>query len=263
MPVPRITHVLAPLLVLVALLGGTAAAHAQNTGGTTTKSLENRVRSINSLTQTESVETYLTHMQGFLAGDPTALVDVQFALPFSDAAVQAAVATTRQLLAAASADPLVFSGPTLTSSGRVLASSVPTNTEVLTGEEVLWVQTVELVGEELFHLNSDRYGCVAEVRGIHFDCSRDFGDLFVAAGDTVLLTSAGVVEYVDRTTRFTNTYLTTSDYQIVGTPVVASVPEPASAWLVGLVLAPMGAGAGRFRRPHAARPLTAGTCRPA
>jgi hypothetical protein len=96
----------------------------------------------------------------------------------------------------------------------------------LTGQEVLWVETVELVGEELFHLNSAQFGCVAVVQGITFNCSEDFGDIFVAAGDTVLLTSAGIADYLLRTTVTTETFLNTAVYEIVGTPITQSVPEP-------------------------------------
>jgi hypothetical protein len=216
-----------------ALTGGMRQASAQQTGGTTTKTLEYRVQDIKTAAETKTVETYETRMLGFLAGNPNAVVDVFFALPFGDAAVQAATLTTRSLLSSASADPLSFSGPTLTSSSRVLSDSSSATSDALTGEEALWVDTVELVGEELFQLNSDQFGCIAEVNGIQFDCSLDFGELFVAAGDTVLLTSAGVVENILRTTVTTNTFLNASVYEIVGTSDINVVPEPSTALLVG------------------------------
>ena len=229
-----------------ALLGHAGLAAAQTTGGTTTKTLEYRVTSVTTAAETRTVETYSTQVLGFLAGDPTALVDVHFVLPFGDAAVQAAFATTQSILAAASVNPLSFSGPTLTSSSRVLSNSSSTVSEVKTGEEVLWVDTVELVGQELFHLNSAQFGCVALVKGVSFDCTVDFGDVFVAAGDTVLLTSAGIADYLLRTTVTTETFLNTAVYEIVGTPITQSVPEPASLALVAGALA-LGAAASRRR----------------
>ena len=72
------------------------------------------------------------------------------------------------------------------------------------------------------------------MNGIQFDCSLDFGDVFVAAGDTVLLTSAGVVENVLRTTVNTETFLNASVYEIVGRSDVRAVPEPSTGLLAGL-----------------------------
>ena len=230
----RIANAFAWSALAAALLGQAGLAAAQTTGGTSTKTLEYRVPSVTTAAETRTVETYSTQVLGFLAGDPTALVDVQFVLPFGDAAVQAAFVTTQSILAAASVNPLSFSGPTLTSSGRVLSNSASTVSEVLTGQDVLWVETVELVGEELFHLNSAQFGCVALVQGVSFNCSEDFGNIFVAAGDTVLLTSAGIVDYLLRTTVTTETFLNTAVYEIVGTPITQSVPEPGTGLLVGL-----------------------------
>ena len=230
----RIGKALALSALAAALLGQAGLAAAQTTGGTSTKTLEYRVPSVTTAAETRTVETYSTQVLGFLAGDPTALVDVQFVLPFGDAAVQAAFVTARSILAAASVNPLSFSGPTLTSSSRVLSNSSSTVSEVKTGEEVLWVDTVELVGQELFHLNSAQFGCVALVKGVSFDCTVDFGDVFVAAGDTVLLTSAGIADYLLRTTVTTETFLNTAVYEIVGTPITQSVPEPGTGLLVGL-----------------------------
>jgi hypothetical protein len=168
----RIANAFALSALAAALLGHAGLAAAQTTGGTTTKTLEYRGSGVTTAAETLTVETYSTQVLGFLAGNPTALVDVQFVLPFGDAAVQAAFATTQSILAAASVNPLSFSGPTLTSSSRVLSNASSTVSEVLTGQEVLWVETVELVGEELFHLNSAQFGCVAVVQGDHVQLQR-------------------------------------------------------------------------------------------
>jgi len=229
------------------ILVGAGQAAAQSTGSVTTKTLEYRVINLSTETHTQILETYDTRILGFLAGAPSALVDVQFQLPFGDAAVQAAVTTTRNLLSAASADPLSFTGPTLTSNSRVLKNSSSASADALQSEELLWVETVELVGEELFALNSNQFGCVAQVNGIQFDCSLDFGKLFVAAGDTVLLTSAGVVENVLRTTTITNTFLNASEYEIVGTSIPQGISEPG----MGVLMCLMGLscwGAARIHR---------------
>ena len=220
--------------VACALVFGTGWAVAQKTGGTTTKSLEYHASDITQISRTDTIETYSTRMLGFLTGEVNPLVDIQFSLPFGDAAFQAAIATARQMLTAASVDPLQFTGPMLTSSSRALTGSTSASSDVLTSQDVLWVHTAELVGEELFHLNSAQFGCVAEVAGIKFDCTEDFGDLFVAAGDTVLLTSAGIVDRFNRTTIFTDTYLNSSTYQITGTPTNQPLPEPGTALLAAL-----------------------------
>jgi MYXO-CTERM domain-containing protein len=217
-----------------ALAFGPGSAGAQTIGGTTAMTLEYHVNDITQLSRTDILETYSTRMLGFLTGQADPLVDIQFSLPFGDDAVQAAIATTRQMLAAASADPLQFTGPMLTSSSRALTGSSSASSDLLTSEDVLWVHTAELVGEELFHLNSAQFGCVAEVAGIKFDCTEDFGDLFVAAGNTVLLTSGGIVHRFNRTTVFTETYLNSSTYQITGTPTSQPVPEPGTAPLAAL-----------------------------
>lgn len=209
-------------------------AAAQTLGGTTGMTLEYHANDITQLSSTDTIETYSTRMLGFLTGQADPLVDIQFSLPYGDAAVQAAIATTRQMLAAASVDPLQFTGPMLTSSSRVLTGSTSTSSDVLTSEDVLWVHTAELVGAELFHLNSAQFGCVAEIDGIKFNCLEDFGDLFVAAGDTVLLQSAGIVHRFNRTTVFTDTYLNSSTYQITGAPTNQPVPEPGTALLAAL-----------------------------
>jgi hypothetical protein len=249
MPGPRLRKLLSWTALAAAMASNAALAD-----GVTSKTLEYRATDITTVSETHTVEIYETRMLGFLAGQPTAIVDVHFALPFSDAAVQAATLMTRQLLSAASADPLAFSGPTLTGSSRTLTDSQSDVVDVLTGEELLWVETVELISAvstgTLYRFNSADFGCVADIDGYHFNCSEDFGSQFVAAGDTLLLTSAGVVESVRRTTTFTDTYLTASVYEIVGTPEMHRAPEPGSALLAGLA-ALVGWGVQMQRRRYA------------
>lgn len=244
MAAQRIKSTLAMAALAAALLGASGPAVAAPTGVINTMTLEYHASDITNVSRTDTIETYVTRMLGFLAGDVNPLVDIQFSLPYGDAAVQAAIATTRQVLAAASPDPLLFAGPMLTNSSRVLADSTSASSDRLADQEVLWVQTTELVGAELFHLNSAQFGCVAEVAGVRFDCTENFGDLFVAAGDTVLLTSAGIVNRIERTTVFADTYLNSATYQITGTPSPRALPEPSTGLLVALA----GLAALRVRR---------------
>jgi hypothetical protein len=216
-----------------ALLGQAGLAAAQTTGGTSTKTLEYRVPSVTTAAETRTVETYSTQVLGFLAGDPTALVDVHFVLPFGDAAVQAAFVTTRSILAAASVNPLSFSGPTLTSSSRVSATRHRRSRRSRRGRRCSGWRRSNWWARAL----PPQFGPVW-LRGVgervSFDCTVDYGDIFVAAGDTVLLTSAGVADYLLRTTVTTETFLNTAVYEIVGTPITQSVPEPGTGLLVGL-----------------------------
>jgi hypothetical protein len=206
-----------------------------STGGTTTRTLEYRLRQVNVTDAANTLETYSTRLLGFVTGMATAQIDLLFNLPFSSATVQAALGALPGNLTALSGQPLSFTAPLLITDTRTLINqSVASSSAVLLGEQVLWVDTTELVGEDTFNLNLP-----ALQFGPQFACV-NFGNCataFVASGDTVLLTSVGVLETYGQTRTTTSSFLTSQTYSVTGTPT-AAVPQPSTWALLAWFLFP-------------------------
>jgi hypothetical protein len=223
--------------VVVANVLGAEDALSDKIGGTTTKTVEQYFFNVTDIAQDQNIETYLTTIDGYLAGNPNPLASFTFNLPFGDAAVQSSFASIRHSLTNASSDPLSFLGPTLAASLRAkISTSVAGVNGPFDSQDgtVLDVTTTELVGEDAFYIpQSGR--CIGLIELYSF-CSTEGEHVFVAAGDTVLLTSADILFDVTRTTTTTNTFLTTQRYSIVGASIATpSVPEPDTL----LLLAPI------------------------
>jgi len=136
---PRPLHRLARAFAALVLVAGAATAQAQSgsSNSTVTTSVSRAPDTFVDTLRTESVTTFSTRLIGQIDGDPTLWFDQTFAAPFADTLVQDAIGDARDALAAASTDPLLFSGPTLFLAGSpVLVSSV-TGAPVVLGDPVI------------------------------------------------------------------------------------------------------------------------------
>ena len=225
-------------IALATLLGGNA--WAVDFGGTSTKTVIHYYffeTAVPSPTE-QTVETFSTTIEGFLEGSSSPVASFSFNLPIDDAIVQASLASIRNSLTGAAGGPLSFVGPALESSTRtkvgttVVGANEPFdifNAADLARGAVLAADTTELVGEDTFFLEESYCSGLTEAYSF---CKNEPTPLFVAAGNTVLLTSVELGVAIDRTTTTTNTFLTTQRYSITGTPAIASpIPEP-STWML-------------------------------
>lgn len=235
----RRTAQVAALVVANAL--GVGATWAATPGGTTTKTVEQYFFEVTEVPITQNVETFSTTVDGFLAGGAAPVASFSFDASASDAAVLASFATLRHLLTSAAGTPLSFTGPSLDASSR---SQVGTSVAGVNSAfdfdsgTVLNVSTVELVGEDTFQIPwSGRCTGLTELYSF-CNTRTDPEAVYVAAGNTVLLTSADIQFSITRTVTTTNTFLTTQRYSIIGTPDIASpIPEPSTLLLMAPLMA--------------------------
>ena len=191
--------------------------------------------------------TYSTTLDALLNGH--SVFDMTFALPYTDPAVQAAVAQADALLAAAGASP---SAPSLNASA--LTSQGSQTTTVQTGETNNSIGTRSdgsLLGP-IISTTSYGPGTIGPVSGPPGDGTIEDPlhplYFFVDAGQTDVNNTIGVTYTIDQTVTTTTTDLLTQQYTITGTPKAApAVPEPSALALLALGLLPVGFVAARKR----------------
>jgi hypothetical protein len=198
---------------------------------------------------TQRVDLYSTTLLALL--NTNQVFSQTFALPFSDPAVQAAVAQADAILSGGGA---IFGAPLLISNMSALQSSVtappPTSTCLIEGSipanpHVTGATTVTV---------TNTFGPASIMVG---DCKSDIFNIL--SGQLDININTDIVYAIPRNIVTTNTFLTTQTYRITGTTAGASVPEPATA---GLVLFGLGAMAWwRWRFPERkTRPHEWGRC---
>lgn len=203
------------------------------TGGTTTYSTECELEFVTETSKTNTVETYSTRLIT-KAPNGTVLSDETFTVPFADPAVQAAV--TAGLQRTRDAGAVTVDGPTQRSSARTRALTTTSVVTKRTRDEsgLLDVDTTELVGEDVFEVKEGVIEAFSrpDPNGHIVVTGGTTQTVYVASGDTVLHTLGIVRVNVDRSTTVTDTFVTSSVYEITGSAPSAPAPvEPAPAAL--------------------------------
>jgi hypothetical protein len=193
---------------------GSSATSAPNPGGQTVVTNSTTSYFTNAFVDTPvavRVDQYQTTIDALLNGGQ--VFQETFGLPFSDPAVQAAVAAADAILAGDSAS---YGSPGLVFNSTSLAGSQLTY--VTTGESA--TGAVEITGMDTFGPN---YIAVGD----------NLGDLFfVLPGQLDINVNTENFYATDRNAITTSTYLTTQTYDIDGTTTTSTVPEPGN-WLMG------------------------------
>ncbi len=193
---------------------------------------------------TENVNTYSTELTAEMQGGPV-LYNQTFPVPFADPVFQSAIGTAELVLTGAGAVSLL--GPTLLNSTNTLSSMTQT---AQTGET-----SSALIGVGLWFgpvtLNIDDFGVCQSYTLLPAGPSTSnpygvAGDYPLMSGCTIggtpFALAAGQTDFdeftltlvdIFTTTTTTNTDLLTQDYNLVGVPLAAPVPEPPSWTLLG------------------------------
>jgi hypothetical protein len=186
---------------------------------------------------TKQVNTFSTELTAQMQGGPV-LYDQTFPVAFADPVFQSAIGTAESVLTGAGA--VSFLGPTLLSSTDTLSST--TNT-VQTGSMVTGtsVTTTEYFGPQTINIGD-------------LGVCQSYPPLIGCTGGTPFTLAAGQFDFdtltvtlvdIFTTTTTTNTDLLTQDYNLIGVPVAAAVPEPSTWTLLGAGLLGLG---GIFRQ---------------
>jgi hypothetical protein len=167
------------------------------------------------------VNTFSTELTAEMQGGPV-LYNQTFPVPFADPVFQSAIGTAEAVLTGAGA--VSFLGPTLVSSTNTTSST--TNTvetgSMVTGTPVtvtLYIgpQTINIGDLGVCQSYPPLTGCTGGTPFAIPPGGQDYDTLTVTLLD------------IFTTTTTTNTDLLTQDYNLVGVPTAASVPEP-STW---------------------------------
>ena len=165
----------------------------------------------NTTTVNQQVNQFSTELIAQMAGGPV-LFDQTFNAAYSDPTVQAAVAQATGVLTGAGATSIT--GPTETISSQTLVSSSST-VQVTSTSETYSVSVNFYIGPQTIMVGPDQSQALTLLAG--------WTDI-----DTLTTTTVDI----DQTVTNTDTYLTTTVYDMVGS--VVPVPEPSSALVLGL-----------------------------
>jgi len=210
-------------ILLIALIIGalpiTAFAANGGGGGTDTSTSTSSTLNIydNSyLTVSQQVNTYSTEIIGLMQGGST-LYDQTFNAAFTDAQIQAYIATVSGYLTGSGASSIL--GPTLLSDSISLVSSLASiGAPVITGSDSTGATTTYIGPQTIMIGNNQSTPFTIVPGGVDID---------------TLYTS---IIYQTITTTTTDKYLTSDVYELIGVPATTSVPEPSTILLVGFGL---------------------------
>jgi hypothetical protein len=185
---------------------------------------------------TKQVNTYSTELTAEMQGGPV-LYAQTFPVAFADPVFQTAVGAAETVLTGAGA--VSFLGPTLGSSTDTMSST--TNTVqtglTLTGQSV--TQTLYIGASGGTTINVGDFG-VCQSYPPPTGCTIGGTPFFIPTGGTDYDTfTLGLVD-VFTTTTTTNTDLVTQDYNLVGVPLAAPVPEPPTWFVYAMLVAGTG-----------------------
>ncbi len=236
----------------LAQVGGTATS----TLNITTSSAE--LDTINTTTVNQSANQFSTELIAQMAGGPV-LFDQTFNVAYSDPTVQAAVAQAAGVLTGARATSIT--GPTQTSYSQTLVNSssvtvTNSTTDNIIFQETTWFGPVTVLadgnfgvvqGYTLLPASTGPTGLLAADPPVVLQgtdpISPPGNNAIIPTGGnpTSFILSTGQQDVnilvfsfvdIDQTTTNTDTYLTTTVYDMVGS--VVPVPEPSSALVLGL-----------------------------
>jgi len=176
-----------------------------------TESTKNIYTTLATTTVNQQVNQFSTELIAQMAGGPV-LFDQTFNAAYSEPTVQAAVTQAAGVLTGAGATS--YTGPTETSYSQTLVNSSSAT-----------VQTIVSVTSSV--LATTYIGPITIMVG---DNQSESFTLLPGQEDVDTLTTFNVG--IDQTVTNTDTYLTTTVYDMVGS--VVPVPEPSSAWVLGL-----------------------------
>jgi len=161
-------------------------------------------------------DIYSVEIRALLQGSNVTLYDQIFNVDYSDLAVQAGISDALGILAGNGASSVL--GPTLLSGSTALVDSVSQIGTPVTTSTYDSVATSTYIGPQTIYVGSGQLTPFFLISG-----AIDF--------DTLITTF--IAQSITTTT--TDTYLTTSVYELVGVPAVAPspVPEPATMLLFG------------------------------
>ena len=234
------------------LLFAPLAAWGQGNSITTTTSTA-ELDTINTTNVTQRVDTFSTELRARIGNGPF-LYDQTFNVAFSDPQVQAAINTARNVLTGAGA--VSFTGPTQISSNTSQVNSSTSTVTTGTQTTQQTVTTTMFVGPQTIHTGnlgvcqSQTGNSVATLTG----CVPGGTPFVIAPGGIDFDTLTFSLVTINKTATTTNTFLTTTVYELDGFPQggqPSAVPVPPSLLLALTGLA--GAGLYRVRRKFARR----------
>ncbi len=220
------------VVALGGALLGARPAKAQVNGVTTTTSSETHSTITALPTVFVRSDQFLTRVTAHLGANPN-LYDQTFSAPFSDAAVQTAIATATTDLQGAGA--VAIQGPNLLSTQTNLTGSVTVNQDTIDHSTVT-VTTTQYIGPQCLGIGNrdtaQSVPCPPVACGVSFPpapgSSPCFGTPFpIAPGGIDLDTLIHTEIFVNRVPTQTDTYLTQAHYDLLGELGIQQVPVPA------------------------------------
>jgi hypothetical protein len=198
---------------------------------------------------TQQVNTYSTELTAEMQGGPV-LYGQTFPVAFADPVFQSAIGAAESVLTGAGA--VSFLGPTLLSSTNTPSST--TNT-IQTGEtsNVSVTQTLYIGASGGTTINVGDFG-VCQSYPPPTGCTIGGTPFFIPTGGTDVDTFTLTLVDIFTTTTTTNTDLLTQDYNLVGVPLAAPVPEPPSWFVFAMLLTGTGYIIRQRIKERAARP---------
>ena len=204
---------------------------------------------------TRRVDQFATELRARLQGGPL-LLDQTFAAPFTDPAVQSALASAQKLLTVQGAKGFV--GPSLLSNNTMLSGSNTVAGAIQTAPLQTFVTVTTTVGGgSVVGVSSTAIVQIGDIgqclgfdaAGVPFGCDPKAGNpVTIVIGSEDVKANVHTAYFLGVTNTTTNTFLTSQVYELDGVSApVSGVPEPGTLALAGIAIPGLWLGL-RFRR---------------